>query len=98
MSADGETHQIDGIGHGPRFVEIINTPDKAAFDVAPGAEIFYMEITDGEDFRGLGEFGTNLRPDLCPAVVGGAEKHEYIHLHVGMLEAEVSGVDARALG
>src|SRR5271155_874386 len=35
MRADCETHQIDGVGHRPGFVEIVDTPDEAAFEVAP---------------------------------------------------------------
>jgi hypothetical protein len=97
MGADGEAHQIDGEGHGPGFVEIVDTPDEAAFEVAPGAEIFYVKVADGEDARGIGKFGANLRPDLRPAVVGGAEEHEDVRLHVGVLEAKVSWVDTSAL-
>lgn len=98
MSADGKADQVDGIGHGPGFVEIVDTPDEAALDVAPGAEVFYVEIADGEDLRSVGEIGTDLRPDLRPAVVGGAEEHEDIRLHVRVFEAEVFGIDAGALG
>ena len=98
MGTDGQAHQIDGVGHGPSFIEVVDTPDEAAFDVAPGAEIFDVEIADGEHVRGVGEVGTDLRPELRPAVVGGAEKHEDIRLHVGVFEAEVFLVDAGALG
>jgi len=47
MGANSQTHQIDGIGHGPGFIEIIDSPDEAAFNVAPGAEILHVEIANG---------------------------------------------------
>ena len=62
VGADGEANQIDGIGHGPGFIEIVDTPDEAAFDVAPGAEVLDMKVADGEHARGLGEIGTYLWP------------------------------------
>ena len=40
---------------------------------------------DGENVRRLGEIGTNFQPELCPAVIGSAEEHEDVRLHVGML-------------
>jgi len=98
VGADGEADQIDGVGHGPGFVEIVDTPDEAAFDVAPGAEIFDVQIADGEHVRGLGEIGAELRPELRPAVVSGAEEHEDVGLHVGVFQAEVFLVDVSALG
>ena len=49
MGAHREPHQIDGVGHRPRFIEVVDTPDEAAFDVPPGAEVFHMEIANRED-------------------------------------------------
>jgi len=48
--------------------------------------------------RGAGEVGADEGPDLCPAVIGGAEKHEDVRLHVGVFEAEIFLVDVSALG
>ena len=98
MSTDGEADQVDGVGHGPGFVEIVDTPDESAFDVAPGAEIFDVKISDGEDLRGAGKVGTDLRPELRPAVISGAEEQEDVRLHVGVFEAEVLLVDLRVVG
>ena len=47
VSAYGQADQIDGVGHGPSFVEIVDAPDQAAFDVTPGAEVFHVEIAYG---------------------------------------------------
>ncbi len=98
VGAYGQADQIDGVGRGPGFVEIVDAPDQAALDVAPGAEIFHVEIAYGQDFWGMCEVGTDLRPELRPAVVGGAEEHEAVLLHVGVLQAEVFLVDAGAQG
>jgi len=98
MGADGEPHQVDGVSHGPGFVEIVDAPYESAFDVAPGAEIFDMKIADGEDLRGAGEIGTDLRPELRPAVISGAKKHEDVRLHVGVFETEVLLVNLGVVG
>ena len=49
IGAGKEANQIHGIGGGPGFIEIIDAPDEPAFEVAPGAEIFDVQIADGED-------------------------------------------------
>ncbi len=96
MGADGEAHQIDGVRHRPGFVKVVDAPDKAAFDVPPGAEVFHVQIADRERARSLGEIGANLRPELRPAVVSGAQKHEQVSLHVGVFQAKVFLVDGSA--
>ncbi len=97
MGADGEAYQIDGVGHGPGFVEIVDAPDEPAFDVAPCAEVFEVKIANGKDMRGAGEVGTNLGPEFRPTVVGAAKEEEDVRLHVGVFETEVSPVDVGAL-
>ena len=84
VGADGQADQIDGVGHRPGFVEIIDAPDEAAFDVTPGAEVLDVEIADREDVRSFREVGTDLGPELRPAVVGGAEEGEKFRLHAGV--------------
>lgn len=98
VGADGESHQIDGVGHGPGFVEVVDTPDEAALDVTPGAEILDVEIADRKDVRSLGEFGTDLGPELGPAEVSCAEEGEKFRLHAGVFEAEVVLIEVSALG
>ena len=68
MGADRQADEIVGVGHGMGFVEIVDAPDEAALDVAPGAEILDMQVADGQHVRGLGKIGTDLRPDLRPAI------------------------------
>ena len=89
MRADGQANEIVGVGHGIGFVEIVDAPDEAALDVAPGAEIFDVKIADGEHLRGFSQVGADLRPDLRPAIVGGAKKGKDSSLHVGVLEVEI---------
>jgi len=98
MGADGKTNQIDGVSHGPGFVEIVDAPDEAAFDITPRTKIFYVEIADGEDVRSFGEIGADLGPELRPAVVSGAKEGEKLRLHAGMFEAEVFLIDTSAQG
>src|SRR5580698_4808456 len=98
VGADGQAHEINGVGHGPGLVEIVDAPDEAAFDVAPGSEVLDVEIAYGEDLRSVCEIGTNLLPDLRPAVVGGAEEHEDVRLHVGVFEAKIFLFDLGAQG
>ena len=81
MSADGQTYQVDDIGHRPGFIKIVDSPDEAAFNVAPGAEIFNVKIANGKDVRSFREVGTDLGPNLRPAVKGGAEEGEEIVAH-----------------
>src|SRR5579862_1127585 len=89
MRADGEANEVDGVSHRPGFIEIVDAPNKPAFDIAPGAKVFYMEIADREHFGSLRQIGTDLRPELCPAIVSGAKKRKQLRLHPFMLEAKI---------
>ena len=89
MSAYGQADQIVGIGHGVSFVEVVDAPDQASLHVAPGAEIFNVQIADRQHLRSIGEIGTDLRPDLRPAVESGSQKRKYRRLHVEVFEAQV---------
>ncbi len=51
VGADGEADQIDGVGHRPGFIKVIDSPDEAAFDVAPGAKVFDVEVANRENMR-----------------------------------------------
>ena len=57
-----------------------------------------MEIADGEHVWSLGEFRTNLRPHLRPAVVSGAEEGKKLRFHVGVFNSKIFSVEVRALG
>ena len=60
VRAGGQAHQIDGVGQLVDFVEIVDAPDQAAFDVAPGAEIFHVQIAHGEHVRGAASSAQTL--------------------------------------
>ena len=51
MRAGGQAHQIDGIGQLVDFVEIVDAPHQAAFHVAPGAEVFDVQIAHRQHVR-----------------------------------------------
>ena len=83
---------------GEGFVEVVDSPDEAAFGVAPGAEVLDVEIADAEDGWSLGEFLASFRPVLKPAIEGGAEEGERILRHERMFERDVLADDGEALG
>ncbi len=81
VCADGEANQVVGVGKGMRLVEVIDAPDQASFDIAPGTEVFDVEVADSEDMWGFGEVRTDVRPELCPAIVSGTKKRKGRRLH-----------------
>src|ERR1700739_4280199 len=60
MRADGQSHQVVGIGKRMSFVKIVDTPDETAFAVAPRSEIFYVEIAYGQHVWRLRQIGADL--------------------------------------
>ena len=89
IGAGKESNQVHGIGSGPRFIEIVHTPDEPAFEVAPSAEILDVQITNGQDLRCAREFGADDRPPLRPAIEGGAQEWKSRAGHVAVLEVDV---------
>ena len=61
VSAGGEADEIEGVGCRKGFVEIVHAPDQAAFCVAPGAEVFDVQIADAEDDGSFCELLGRLR-------------------------------------
>src|SRR6476660_9044989 len=98
VCADGEANQVVRKRHGVGFVEIVDAPDEAAFNVPPGAEVFHMQIADRQHSGSLGKVRTNLWPELSPPVKRGTEERKYRQLRSGMLEAEVLLDERRAVG
>ena len=89
VRANSKPNQVVWIGKRVGFVEIIDSPDETALDVAPSAEILHVQVTDCQHPRSFRLIGTHFRPELCPAIKCGAEKWEDRQLHVGMLEVEI---------
>ena len=54
VSAHGQADQIVGIRHGMSFVEVVDAPDQASFDVAPGAEILHVQVAHRQHLGRLG--------------------------------------------
>ena len=98
IGAGGEADKVDGVGAGEDFVEIVDAPDEAAFKVAPRAEIFDMEIADGEDAWSFDEVGADCGPELQPAVESGAEEGKRVFGHGPVLEGEVFFDDGELVG
>src|SRR5579871_308658 len=78
------------------FIEDIHSPDQAAFNVAPSAEILDVQIPYCQYLWSFGQPGANVRPDLCPTVIRCSQKQEYPRLHLGMLEVEIFCDDGRS--
>lgn len=76
MGANGEPHQIDGVSHRPGFVEVVDAPNQAALDVTPCPEVLNMKIAYRENAWSPRQFGTDLGPELRPAVVGGTKERK----------------------
>ena len=98
MRAYGEADKIVGVSERIGFVKIVHAPDEPTFDVAPGAEIFDVQIAHGEHAGCFGKIGANLRPDLGPSIVRGAKKRKHRLLHSGVFQLEISFDDQSALG
>jgi hypothetical protein len=54
VRAYGEADEIVGIGQRIGFVEVVDAPNQAALEVAPGTEVFYVQVADGEGVRRFG--------------------------------------------
>ncbi len=65
MGAHRKANQIVGVGDGVGFIKVIDSPDQAAFDVAPGTKILHVQITDSQDLR-------SLSPDRCTTLARSA--------------------------
>src|SRR5208283_4669308 len=89
IGAGKQANEVHGIGGGPSFIEIVDAPDEAALEVAPGAEIFDVQIADGENLGSAGEFGADDGPQLRPAIEGSAEEGKSVESHVAVLQSNV---------
>src|SRR5580704_4694526 len=87
--ADGEPYQIERVGEGGSFVEIVDAPDQAAFHVPPGAKILDVEIADGQQMRSFGDLGTDLGPDLYPAIERRSQEWKGGFGHALVLQAKI---------
>ena len=91
-----EPDQIVGIGQGKRFIEVIDPPHQAAFLIPPSPEVFDVEVRDGEHRRSRHEVRADFRPDLNPAIEGGAQEGVGVLFHLLMLAEKVLLVNDRA--
>jgi hypothetical protein len=98
VRADGEAHEIVDVRHREGFVEVVDTPDEASVDVAPGAEIFNVQIANREQMWSFGQIGADLGPDLRPAIVSGSQERKDSGFHIRVLEAEVFLGEVGAVG
>ncbi len=96
--AGREANQIERIRHDGGFVEIVDAPDKTAVGVAPGAEIFQMQVADGKHLRGIHQFRAQF-PDLSgPAKISRAQEDEGALFHLVVLIVDVLDDDVALRG
>src|SRR6267142_1854189 len=93
INAGGQPHQIERVRRRPCFIQIVHAPDEASFFIPPRPEVFDMQIAHTQYWRGLHQIGAKLRPELQPAIEGGAEKRECGFRHVLMLKREILAND-----
>src|SRR5215469_5039226 len=96
--ADREPYEIIGVREGAGLVEIVNTPDKAAFGVSPGAEVFDVEVANREDPGRFRKRGAYIGPDLKPTVKGRSQKGENGECHLLMFQSKIGLDEGRAGG
>ena len=89
VRAHGQANQVVGVGHGVSFVEVVNAPNQAAFNVAPRAEVLHMQVADSQYTRTCGQLRTNLGPHLRPTVIRGTQERKYRGFHILVFEAKV---------
>ena len=87
-----QAHQIHSVGVDEGFIEIVDSPDKAAVGVLPSAEVFHVEIAHGQETGNAVQIGADLGPNLHPAIEGGAKKRENSGGHLLVFELQI-GLD-----
>ncbi len=64
IDAGGQADEVERVGRGPGFVEIVHAPDQASLFIAPRPEVFDVQIAYAQNRRGLRQMGAKLRPEL----------------------------------
>ncbi len=89
VGARRQPHQVVRVRHRVSLVKVIHTPDQPPLLIAPGAEIFHVQVAHGQHPRSSCQVGTDLKPYLHPAVEGGAQKLKRILGHAGVLQRQI---------
>src|SRR5262252_3952671 len=97
MGAGGQAHQVDCVGQAADLVEIIHTPDQAALAVAPGSEIFHVQISHAEQLRSVHQACADARKKLRPAIKRSAKKTERTLRHQTVLESQIAADERHLL-
>src|SRR5271165_2166571 len=67
MGTGGETDQVQGERQRVDFIEIVDTPYQASFNIAPGSEVLHMQVANCQDVQALSPRFLPLAPKLHPA-------------------------------
>src|SRR5260370_3214964 len=80
---------MERVRSGPCFIQIIDAPNQASFFIPPCPEVFDVQIAYPQYGRARHQMRANLRPELQPAIEGGAKERESGFRHVLILEGEI---------
>lgn len=87
--AGGEADEVLSEGEGSGFIEVVDAPDQAALGIAPGAEVFHVQITDGENVESARQLRAEFGPELDSAIESSAKEAEGIVRHGPVLLLEI---------
>src|SRR5207302_9385033 len=91
-----QAHQVVRVRKGRSFIKVVHAPDETPFHIPPGAEVFDVQVAYGKNLGSLICVRTYIRPDLHPAVEGGAQKGKHSFRHPFVLQAQI-GLDHRGM-
>src|SRR6266581_2992589 len=97
VSARCQAHEVEGVGCGVGFIQIVHAPNKSALRVAPSAEVLDVQVANRENAWGVRQIPADLRPPLHPTIKSRSKEQEGSFGHVLMLEGEVRPDDFKLL-
>src|ERR1051325_6588731 len=67
IGAGRAADEVNRVRRGPGLVQVIDAPDEATLQVAPGAEVLDVKVADGENRGNGSKVLAEMRPELQPA-------------------------------
>src|ERR1035438_4843524 len=95
-SKDGagrQPHEVDGVRKDAGFVKIVDAPYETSVGVAPGAEVFHVQVANRENGWRTLQFRADLRPHFQPAIESCAEEGKNAGGHLLVLDLQIAGND-----
>ena len=76
-----EAHQVHGVRHRCRFIEVVEAPDEATFGIAPRAKIFHVDVAHRQHPRRVVKVGAEGRETLGEAKKGRPHERKNAFTH-----------------